>query len=182
LHYHKELAVICSRIEYLYHIRMIHGRGNTRLLLQSSPMIFFSAEISAQQLQRYEPIQLHVARLINGAHSANTKRLDYNEMIEASFYADLLAAVWTGDASQWLCLCRIDSRPATGACLGGGLTRHWTAILTFRTSRSKRSILIPAVELAGASPADSQAAIVRSTVRHAEFRTRGTRSSVYEAS
>src|SRR6266403_6071094 len=138
-------------------------------------MIFFAAEISAQQLQRYEPIQLHIACLINGAHSTNAKRLDHNEMIEGSLYVQFLATRRTGDPRQWLRLCRIDSRPASGACLGGGLTRHWAAILTFRTSRSKRSTLIPAVELAGASPADSQAAIVRSTVRHAEFRTRGTR-------
>src|SRR5438067_739958 len=145
-------------------------------------MLFFAAEISAQQLQRYEPIQLHIARLINGTHSTNTKRLDYNEMIEGSLYAQFLATRRTSDARQWLCLCRIDSRPASGACLGGGVTRHWAAILTFRTSRSKRSTLIPAVELTGTSPADSQAAIVRSTVRHAEFRTRCTRSSAYEAS
>ena len=33
LHYDVELVVICSRIEYLDHIRMIHGGGDARLLL-----------------------------------------------------------------------------------------------------------------------------------------------------
>ena len=49
LHYHIKLAVICSRIEYLDHIGMIHRGGNARLLLQSSIIILFAAEISSQQ-------------------------------------------------------------------------------------------------------------------------------------
>src|SRR5205823_3443043 len=130
-HYHIELAVIRSRIEYLYHIRMIHGGGNARLFLQSSFMILLTAEISAQQLQRHEPIQLHIARLINGAHPANAKRLNHDEMIEGSLHAYFLATRWTGDPRQWLRLCRIDSRPATGACLGGRLTRHCAPNVTF---------------------------------------------------
>jgi hypothetical protein len=124
LHYHIELAVIRSRIEYLYHTRMIHGGSNARLFLQSIFMIFFAAEISAQQLQRHEPIQLHIACFINGTHPANTKRFDHEKMIERSLHAYFLATRWTGDPRQGLCLCRIDGRPATGACLGGGLTRH----------------------------------------------------------
>jgi hypothetical protein len=103
---------------------MIHGGGNARFFLQSSFMILFAAEISAQQLQRHEPIQLHIACFINGAHPANTKRFDHEEMIERSFHAYFLAALWAGDPRQGLCLCRIDSCPAAGACLGGGLTRH----------------------------------------------------------
>jgi hypothetical protein len=82
LHYHIELPVICSRIEYLYHTRMIHRGSNARLFLQSSFMILFATEISAQRVQRHEPIQLHIACFINGAHPANTKRLDHDEMIE----------------------------------------------------------------------------------------------------
>jgi hypothetical protein len=50
LHDHVELTVICSRIEDLYYARMIHGGSEARLLLQPSFMIFFAAEISAQQL------------------------------------------------------------------------------------------------------------------------------------
>src|SRR5205823_8211299 len=100
LHYHIELAVICSRIEYLYDIRMIHGGSNARLLLQSSFMILFAAKISAQQFQRHEAIQLHIARLINGAHPANTKRLDHDEMIEGPLHAYFLATRRTGDARQ----------------------------------------------------------------------------------
>src|SRR5207249_8873326 len=48
----------------------------------------------------------------------------YDEMIEGSLHAYFLATRWTGDSRQWLCLCRIDSRPARGACLRGWLTRH----------------------------------------------------------
>jgi hypothetical protein len=103
---------------------MIHGGSNARLFLQSSFMILFATEISAQEFQRDEPIQLHIACLINGAHPANTKRLDHDEMIEGSLHPYFLATRCTGDPRQWLCLCRIDSRPAAGACLGGGLTRH----------------------------------------------------------
>jgi hypothetical protein len=110
---------------------MIHGGGNARLFLQSSFMILFAAKISAQQLQRHEPIQLLVACLINGAHPANTKRFDYDEMIEGSLHAYFFATRWTGDTRQWLCFCRIDSRPASGACLGGWLTRHCAPIVTF---------------------------------------------------
>ena len=100
-------------------------------------MILFAAEISAQQLQRHEPIQLHIACFINGTHPANTKRFDHEKMIERSLHAYFLATRWTGDPRQGLCFCRIDSRPATGACLGGWLTRHWAAIVTFSAYRAK---------------------------------------------
>src|SRR5438094_10496180 len=110
---------------------MIHGGGNARLFLQSSFMSRFTAKIFAQQLQRDEPIQLFVACLINRAHPANTKRLDHDEMIEGSLHAYFLATRWTGDSRQWLCLCRIDSRPARGASLGGRLTRHCAPNVTF---------------------------------------------------
>ncbi|KAF5407109.1 MAG: hypothetical protein Udaeo2_28050 [Candidatus Udaeobacter sp.] len=103
---------------------MIHGGSYACLLLQSSFVILFAAEISSQQFQRHEPIQLHIPRLINGAHPTHTKRLDHHEMIEGSFRAYFLATGRTGDARQWFCRGRIHGRSATGACLGGGLTRH----------------------------------------------------------
>jgi hypothetical protein len=94
-------------------------------------MIFFAAKISAQQLQRYESIELQIACLINCAHSTNTQSLNDVEMIECPLDPYFLATRWTGDARQWLGICRIDSRPASGACLSGRLTRHWATIVTF---------------------------------------------------
>jgi 23S rRNA pseudouridine1911/1915/1917 synthase len=101
-------------------------------------------------------------------------------MIEASLHAYFLATRGTGDARQWLRLCRIDSRPATGACLGGWLTRHWATIVTFRRYRAKLSAgILPAGgwisqgELLGSgaiSPANSQPVIVYSAVRGASLK------------
>src|SRR5262245_46173397 len=88
-------------------------------------------------------------------------------MIECSLYAGFLAARWTRDACQWLGLCRIDCRPATGTCLGGGLTRHWGVIVTFCPCRAKRDTGFLPVGFAGISPADSQTVIVHSCVRRA---------------
>jgi hypothetical protein len=77
---------------------MTHGGSDTCLLLQSSFVILFATEISSQQLQRHEPIQLQIARLVNGAHPANAKRFDQDEMIECSLHAYFFATRGTGDA------------------------------------------------------------------------------------
>src|ERR1700751_878281 len=122
---------------------MIYRRSYARLSLQLSVIILFSTEIPSQQLQRYKPIQLGVARLINGSHSANTECFDYEKVIEGSLNPDPLAAVWTWDARQWFCRGRINRRSASGTCLAGGFTRHWAAIVTFRLYRAKRSRASP---------------------------------------
>jgi hypothetical protein len=103
---------------------MIYRRSYARLSLQLSVIILFSSKIPSQQLQRYKPIQLRVARFVNGTHSADTKCFDYKKVIEGSLHPDFLAAVWTGDTCQWFCRGRIDCRSASRTSLGGALTRH----------------------------------------------------------
>src|SRR5213078_3425883 len=133
LHYHIELTVVRSRIEHLDNVGMIQRGSNARLLLQTSIMILLAAQISSQKFQRHEPVQMGIARFVNGAHPANTKRLDHDEMIEGSFHAHFLAAVGTGDAGQWLCVCRVDGSTASGTRLWTPVSRHQPPIVTLRS-------------------------------------------------
>ena len=117
LHHHIKLFVIGSRREDLYHIGMVHRGCNACLLLQARVVVLLAAEILAQQFQRYKPIQKRITRLVNGAHAANTKGLDHNEMIKRPFHPHFRAAVRTGHVCQRLRVRRIDSRTAGLACL-----------------------------------------------------------------
>src|SRR4029077_12174243 len=93
LHHHIKLAVVHSQREYLHDVGMIHTGSNARLLLQLSIMTRFATKILVQQFERYEPLQLRVARLINCAHSTGTKRLHRHKMIERSLQQIFLTAV-----------------------------------------------------------------------------------------
>ena len=101
-------------------------------------MILFATEIPAQEFQRHEPVQLRIACFVHGSHATDTERFHHEEMIECPLYAYFLATCRTGDPRQRFCFCRVDSCPAAGAYLGGGITRHWAAIVTFTAQRAMK--------------------------------------------
>ena len=117
LHHHIKLSVIGSRGEDLYDIGVVYRGSNACLLLQARVVVLLAAEIFAQQFQRNKPIQKRVTRFVNGAHAANTQRLNHNEMIKRPFHPHFLAAVRTGQACQRLRVRGIDSRTTGLACL-----------------------------------------------------------------
>ena len=92
-HHHIKLAVVHPQREYLHDIGMIHRSSNARLLLQLSIIICYATKIFVQQLERDEPLQLRVTRLIHCAHSTGTKRLHRHKMIEGSLQQIFLTAV-----------------------------------------------------------------------------------------
>ena len=117
LHHHIKLSVIGSGREDLYDIGVVYRGSNACLLLQARVVVLLAAETFAQEFQRHKAIQERITRLVNGAHAANTKRLNDDKMIKCPFHPYFLAAVRTRHACQRLCVRRIDGCTAGLACL-----------------------------------------------------------------
>jgi hypothetical protein len=69
--------------------------------------------IAPQKFQRDEAIQSCVARFKDRSHPADTERFDENEIIERTFHAKFLAALWTGNARERFGVARINLRTAS---------------------------------------------------------------------
>src|SRR5205809_5818138 len=82
LHHHIKLSVIGSGGEDLYDIGVVYRGSNACLLLQARVVVLLAAETFAQEFQRHKAIQKRITRFVDGAHAANTKRLNDNEMIK----------------------------------------------------------------------------------------------------
>src|SRR5207248_10687100 len=86
-------GLVGSQRENRRDVGMIHRSSDPRRLLQLGTMIRSATESLVQQFERNEPLQLRVARLVHGAHSTGTKRLQRHKMIEGSLQQIFLTAV-----------------------------------------------------------------------------------------